>query len=182
MGTMLYVKAVSFATKAHGDQAYDGASSYTMHLAYVEDVVNRFGYGRFNDLRCAAWLHDTIEDTDVSYNDIVREFSKEIADIVYAVTDELGRNRRERAEKTHPKILASRAALILKLADRIANVEFGLHTGNRKKLEMYVKEYAEFKASLFRSEADANEMAYPYEMWKHLDLIIEKADLRGLRE
>jgi (p)ppGpp synthase/HD superfamily hydrolase len=168
--TMDYVKAVSFATQAHLGQTYNEGSSYTMHLAYVEDVVNRFNFGSIN-LRIAAWLHDTIEDTQVSYNDIKKEFNEEIAEIVFAVTDELGRNRQERHNKTYHKIQANENAQIIKLADRIANIEFGLQTGNRKKLEMYFKEYQEFKQILYNENLQ--------NMWNHLDKLIEKINLEG---
>jgi (p)ppGpp synthase/HD superfamily hydrolase len=173
--TILYVNTVSFATKIHAGQTYDMGSAYTMHLAYVEDVINRFGYGKDISLRCAAWLHDSIEDTNVSYSDIIRTLDtssevsacvKEIAELVYCVTNELGRNRKERSEKTYPKIRSNNKALVLKLADRIANVEFGLKTNNSSKTMMYLKEYKEFKNSLYSKNEDTDRL------WEHLDKIL----------
>ena len=67
-------------------------------------------------------LHDTLEDTTLSYNDIKKAFGKEVAEIVYCVTDELGRNRNERKEKTYPKIKANWKATVVKICDRIANI------------------------------------------------------------
>lgn len=144
-------RARYFAEIKHSGQTYNDEVPYTYHLDSVVEVLKRFG---FTDpvMVCAAYLHDVIEDTTGSYNDIKKRFGEEIAELVYAVTSELGRNREERNKKTYPKIAANRQAVLLKLADRIANVEYGLASGG--KTEMYTKEFQSFYDAL----ANKNDM------------------------
>jgi (p)ppGpp synthase/HD superfamily hydrolase len=113
-------KAMLVAEKVHINQSYD-IYPYIYHVEQVVDIVKKFGFDR--EIIIAATLHDVIEDGNLSYNDIKKEFGKEIAEIVYAVTDELGRNRKERKEKTYPKIRANWKATVVKICDRIANMK-----------------------------------------------------------
>tara|TARA_R110000868_G_scaffold401649_2_gene677271 strand:- start:7479 stop:7910 length:432 start_codon:yes stop_codon:yes gene_type:complete len=108
---------------------------------------------------CGA-LHDTIEDCNISYNDIKDYFGEDVAEIVYCVTDELGRNRTERKAKTLPKIASNSDAVIVKLADRIANIKHG------GKVDMYVKEYSQFRDALKQPD----KMVEP--LWDELDSIM----------
>lgn len=134
-----------FAEAAHAGQLYAEEVTYTHHLECVVEVLKRFG---FTDpvMISAGYMHDCVEDTTRSYNDIKTRFGEEVAELVYAVTNELGRNRKERNEKTYPKIRGNRGATALKLADRIANVEYSLANGGKD--DMYAKEYPGFKAAL----------------------------------
>ncbi len=155
------VKAREFAIKAHGDQKYGGLP-YVTHLADVVAVCIRFGIG--GDIRTAAWLHDLLEDTGTTLTDLyVHGFSAATCNLVVAVTNEPGKNRRERHLKTYPKIRKyGKDAVILKLADRIANMEFSLKNGAMA--GMYRKEFPEFYDALYRpNECDV--------MWEHLKSI-----------
>ena len=110
-----------------------------------KDIVTRFC--------AAAYCHDLLEDTGITYNDLKIVAGKEVADIVYDVTDELGKNRDERHKKTYPKIAKNPSAVFLKLCDRIANIEFGIFVTekcnvNAKMLSRYVYEHAEFVNAL----------------------------------
>jgi GTP pyrophosphokinase len=155
-------KARIFAINAHGDQIYGLDSPYLTHLEMVASTLRDFGYSD-DELIASAYLHDTIEDTAVSYQDIKKEFGKDIAEIVFCVTDELGRNRRERHEKTYVKTKTNEKAVILKLADRIANSTFSNKQGGDK-LDMYKKEQAYFKEILF----DGKNL----QMWIKLDELL----------
>lgn len=155
-----YKEARMVAVKAHSNQSYDEIFPYEKHLDDVVDVLKRFGFsGKFI---VAGYLHDAIEDDGISYNDINRHFNKEVAEMVYCVTDELGRNRKEKKEKTLPKTASNPDAIILKLADRIANIEHG------GKIDMYAKEYQEFKGALY-----LNTPAHGRPMWEHLDKLLQ---------
>ena len=69
----LVKNAELFAKKKHsGMIRKDGTTSYSKHL---EDVVNRLkSLGVIDrELLCAGWLHDTIEDTDTSFDDLKKE-------------------------------------------------------------------------------------------------------------
>jgi guanosine-3',5'-bis(diphosphate) 3'-pyrophosphohydrolase len=133
-----------FAIRFHGLQDYDGFP-YHKHLIDVESLVLRFSNDF--DLHIAAWLHDILEDCPVSYNDIKSKFGERVAEIVYAVTDELGRNRKERKEKTYPKIKSNNDAVLIKICDRIANIENCILTNNSM-LKAYKKEHENFVMSL----------------------------------
>jgi (p)ppGpp synthase/HD superfamily hydrolase len=88
-------------------------------------------------------LHDILEDTPLSYNDVKKEFGEKVADIVYDVTDELGKNRKERKERTYPKIRANHDAILVKICDRIANANNSKKL-NKRMFEMYKKEHRDF--------------------------------------
>lgn len=147
-----------YATVKHGDQKY-GFLPYTTHLSAVENVLRRFDVADLV-LLGAAWLHDVCEDTGTKVKEIEELFGEETASIVGAVTNEKGENRKIRAALTYPKIRANKKAVILKLADRIANVENG-----GSLVTMYKKEYEDFKRALYTK--DENE-----EMWSCLDRLL----------
>ncbi len=131
-----------FAQSAHGGQKY-GDAPYDKHLTQVRTVLTDFGYG--GALGVAAWLHDVVEDADVSKDDIVTRFGADVAELVWAVTGE-GADRKERNATAYAKIRAHPAAAILKLADRIANVEASRDVP--KKLAMYRSEWQAFRKAL----------------------------------
>jgi (p)ppGpp synthase/HD superfamily hydrolase len=164
-------EAKALAEIAHGPQRY-GDGLYSIHLAAVEQVMRRFGVTD-NDLLVAAWLHDTLEDTNLRAEEIARLFGVRVRNLVQAVTDEPGKNRRERHEKTYPKLLqAGNAAVLLKLADRIANVEQSAKETDPVKLKSYMKmyrnEYPDFQRMLRRD--DQGETAAV--MWRRLDELL----------
>jgi (p)ppGpp synthase/HD superfamily hydrolase len=155
-----YKEARMVAVKAHSNQSYDEVFPYEKHLDDVVDVLKRFGYsGKYI---VAGYLHDSPEDGAISYNDIKRHFGFDVAEMVYCVTDELGRNREEKKKKTLPKTASNPDAIILKLADRIANIEHG------GKIDMYAKEYEEFKGALFLNTPKDAKI-----MWTHLDKLLK---------
>ena len=149
------------AIKAHGSQDYDGIFPYEKHLDDVVRVLERFSITHPKYL-CAAYLHDSIEDGAVSYHKLKTHFGLEVAEMVYCVTDELGRNRVEKKIKTLPKTASNPDAVIIKLADRIANIEHG------GKIDMYAKEYEAFKSVLYTP----NIIAEP--LWSHLESLLLK--------
>ena len=160
-----YKEARMVSIQAHGNQTYDSVFPYHKHLDDVIDVIRRFGFsGKYI---VAAALHDIIEDTALSYNKVKKYFGLEVAEMVYCVTDELGRDREEKKIKTLPKTASNPDAIIIKLADRIANIEHG------GKIDMYAREYHQFKGALF-----LNTPKDGLPMWDHLDKLLKK-DLVG---
>lgn len=156
-------RAAAFAAKAHGHQEYAGGSFLENHLGRVVETLRQFG--ETDEIKlAAAWLHDTVEDTSVTVHDVRREFGDDVADLVWRLTDEQGENRHERHAKTHAKIRGSTAAVRIKLADRIANVEAALE--QRSDLYgMYRNEHVHFRADLYR-EGEWEEM------WRRLDSLL----------
>ncbi|MGW4532287.1 HD domain-containing protein [Nocardia sp. NPDC004340] len=130
-----------FARAAHGDQKYGGAP-YSVHLATVRDVLDDFGFA--GDLGVAAWLHDVLEDTAVTRVELETAFGAGVTELVWAVTG-IGGTREERNRDIYGKIAGCPSAVILKLADRIANVEASAGT---RWFAMYAAEQQAFRAHL----------------------------------
>lgn len=134
-------KAQLFAKQAHNGQFY-GKDDYYLHLESVWKIS--VDYRLRKPIQTACWLHDTLEDTNVTYRQLLDEFGFEVAELVYAVTDELGRNRKDRKKKTYQKIFEyGKDAALLKLCDRVANIHYS-NTQNKKLFSMYRKEHYEF--------------------------------------
>ncbi|TAK97630.1 MAG: bifunctional (p)ppGpp synthetase/guanosine-3',5'-bis(diphosphate) 3'-pyrophosphohydrolase [Rhodospirillaceae bacterium] len=163
--------ARAFAYVAHLGQQY-GEAPYITHLDHAVDVLHRFGVHSEleSDIFEATYLHDTLEDTKVEFQDLVNIFGLDVALLVDAVTDQLGANRKECHRKTYPRIRRAGAkALKIKLADRIANVETSVRSHNKSKLAMYKKEHREFREALMaNSHSDSIER-----MWMYLDNLLE---------
>jgi (p)ppGpp synthase/HD superfamily hydrolase len=165
--------ARSFAASAHARMAQTyGKEPYTVHLDAVVSVLRRFPTERPENqtiLEAAGYLHDVIEDCDVSSEVIRAMFGVEISTLVSAVTNEPGANRTERSSRTYPKIKKTPYATRLKLADRIANMEACIEErdrgGSSPLLNMYKKEYPAFREALFEKAADTT-------MWDHLDVLV----------
>ena len=156
-----FKEARMVSIQAHGNQTYDEIFPYYKHTDDVVDVLKRFGFsGKYI---VAGHLHDIIEDTSLSYNKVKKHFGLDVAEMVYCVTDELGRNREEKKKKTLPKTASNPSAIVLKLADRIANIEHG------GKIDMYRDEYSEFRDALFSNTPDDAII-----MWDHLETLLRK--------
>lgn len=157
-------KAFLLAEQAHHGQQY-GLYPYSYHLKQVAEVAEEIGFD--DEIVIACLLHDILEDTHLSYNDIKKEFGEDIAELVYAVTDELGRNRKERKERTYPKIKGNPKAIAVKLCDRIANVREAKISFNKsfgssdsKMYKLYKQEHLEFYDTLYDSGDDFNGYAW----------------------
>ena len=136
------IDARRFAEAAHADQRY-GEAPYVTHLSAVRAVLGDFGHG--GPLAVAAWLHDVVEDTAVTRDEVEARFGAEVAALVWAVTG-VGATRKERNASAYEKIRAHPPAAVLKLADRIANVEASRTVP--EKLEKYRAEWGAFHAHL----------------------------------
>lgn len=150
-------RIIRYAIETHQNcnNLYNGAP-YSVHLAmvamYAQKYIDCIPDEARENVLCACWLHDTIEDCRVTYNDIATIAGKEIADIVYAVTNEKGKNRFERAnDKYYEGIRATAWATFVKLCDRLANVHYSLMTGS-KMIEVYRSENTHFLKELFPRE------------------------------
>lgn len=139
----LVQEARQFSILAHKEQKY-GAYPYDIHLGHVVEVLIRNAVGFYSEedytLLAVAWLHDILEDTNTSKEQLNIRFNINIAEIVYALTDGKGNTRKEKKEEVYKKIIYNQEAIIVKLADRIANVEFSLIHGNIEKIKKYYTE------------------------------------------
>jgi guanosine-3',5'-bis(diphosphate) 3'-pyrophosphohydrolase len=146
-------KAKEYALETHAGQLY-GSHPYSFHLEAVVAIAKKLNLS--DEIIAGCWLHDTMEDCEVSFHDIKSRFGDSIAEIVYCVTDELGRNRKERKQKTYPKIAGNEDAICVKLCDRIANLNQTIVDKNSRLLSVYLSEEEEFKAKLFKKDHSAD--------------------------
>jgi|SRR5580698_1593570 guanosine-3',5'-bis(diphosphate) 3'-pyrophosphohydrolase len=121
----IVLAASAFAAHKHRDQRRKGAdaSPYINHPIAVANVLaNEAGITDATTL-AAALLHDTIEDTDTTVEELDDAFGPEIAAVVLEVTDDknLPKQDRKRLQIEHAATL-SRHAKLVKLADKICNV------------------------------------------------------------
>ena len=142
-----------FASKHHKGQWY-GSKPYMYHLKKVSDVALDCGYTDVSILM-SCLLHDVIEDTEVTYKDVKENFGEEVAEIVYCVTDELGRNRKERKSKTYKKIYDNPKAIVVKLCDRISNMyeSMGTENYNLRLIKMYLDEHESFVDGIYNEDS-----------------------------
>lgn len=165
-----YVQQVrNIAAKKHANpgefQRY-GSAPYSKHLDDVYHIGLKFIHLVEEQYRenvlCALPCHDLIEDTDMDINEIEKFSSREVAELVFLVSNERGRNRKERNFKTYPKIWNNELAIFIKLCDRIANTQNSKSTGHRM-YTVYKKEYPVFRYALKGNNF--------LEMWQELDKI-----------
>jgi (p)ppGpp synthase/HD superfamily hydrolase len=152
-------KIIAFAIEAHQrvNHLYDGRP-YSVHLSMVAHYALKYIDCIPDDLAQnvidACWLHDTIEDCRLTYNDIKEVAGCEVAEIVYAVTNEKGKNRKERSnDKYYTAIRQTAWAKYVKLCDRLANVKYSKET-NSKMFSVYKEENEDFLKELFPAESE----------------------------
>lgn len=163
------------------NHAYDRIRPYGFHLDMVVNWVRKYIGEVCRDERdvlpifFAAFYHDSIEDARLTYNDVMKVaeqlMDKEQAflatEIVYALTNEKGRNRAERAnEKYYAGIRDVPYAPFVKLADRLANTSYAFSKGTADSLRMskvYREELPGFLAAL-KVETDDKRFHLPETM------------------
>jgi guanosine-3',5'-bis(diphosphate) 3'-pyrophosphohydrolase len=118
-------EALQFAAHKHRDQRRKDpeASPYINHPIALANILWVGGGVDDPAVICAALLHDTVEDTETTEEELVESFGPRIASIVMEVTDDkdLPKARRKELQVEHAPHL-SREAKLVKLADKISNV------------------------------------------------------------
>ena len=121
----LLFNVLAFAAHKHRAQRRKDkdASPYINHPIALADVLANEGGVDDPVVLCAAVLHDTIEDTETTCEELQQRFGKEIADVVMEVTDDKNLDKAERKalQVAHAHKLSQRARLV-KLADKISNL------------------------------------------------------------
>jgi (p)ppGpp synthase/HD superfamily hydrolase len=118
-------RATDYAARQHIAQRRKGerAEPYINHLIEVAALLAEATDGGDVVLLMGGLLHDTLEDTDATYEDLVQRFGPDVAALVAEVTDDKSLPKEERKrlqiEKTAGK---SRRAKLLKLADKTSNL------------------------------------------------------------
>src|SRR3954454_22339086 len=121
----LLLKALAFAAHKHRDQRRKDAqaSPYINHPIALADVLVNEGGVTDHEVLFAALLHDTVEDTATTHEELVDAFGSRIARIVAEVTDDkdLPKEERKRLQIEHAPHI-SREAKLVKLADKLCNL------------------------------------------------------------
>ena len=122
----IIIKATEFAADKHRGQTRKDATGtpYINHPIAVAHLLSDFAGVDDIKVIAAALLHDTVEDTDTTVDDIDEEFGREVRDIVIEVTDDksLPSARRKQLQIEHAAGL-SHGARLVKLADKICNLQ-----------------------------------------------------------
>lgn len=125
-------KAYNFAEIKHyaTGKLYNG-KRYIVHPAKVAEILGNFVFHDEN-LRAAGLLHDTLEDTNTTYEELVSEFNEDIANLVREVTKDENGDFPIKTER----------GLILKCADRLANIISLPAVKDDKRREKLFKKYS----------------------------------------
>lgn len=119
------LEAASWAAKKHSGQKRKGKEGepYINHPLEVANLLASIGGIDDVNVLTAALLHDVVEDTATSPEELSRRFGKTVADIVLEVTDDksLPKQERKRLQVEHAPNLSTGAKLV-KLADKISNI------------------------------------------------------------
>lgn len=130
---------------------------YEIHLQLAAETAEKFIHlipeADRDNVIASCWVHDTIEDCRQTYNDVKAATNETVAEIAFALTNEKGKTRKERAnDKYYEGIRNTPFAVFAKLCDRIANVKYSADNRNLKKLEMYEKENPAFEEKIWDSQ------------------------------
>lgn len=119
------LSAARFAAEKHAQQKRKGenAEPYFNHLLEVAELIAVSSRDLDVELMMAAFLHDTVEDTGITLQELEQRFGKDVAALVAEVTDDksLPKETRKQLQVQHTPGKSPRAQT-LKLADKISNL------------------------------------------------------------
>ena len=125
MSNQLILKAAHFAAKKHRDQRRkdEDASPYINHPISVAKIISEIGNVENPEVLVAALLHDTLEDTETTVEELIDNFGQRVCSLVQEVTDDkpLPRLQRKQRQIDHANEI-SEGAVLIKLGDKISNV------------------------------------------------------------
>ena len=151
---VLLTRAADYAARQHIAQRRKGerAEPYINHLTEVAALLAEATGGTDATLLAGGLLHDTLEDTDSTYEDLAERFGPEVAALVAEVTDDksLPKDERKRLqiEKTAGK---SRRAKLLKIADKTSNLRSMVNSPPAGWTEARLRDYVVWAEQVVRS-------------------------------
>jgi (p)ppGpp synthase/HD superfamily hydrolase len=124
-GLRLVSEAADLAARRHSGMQRKGRGNepYINHLAEVANLLSMATEGTDAELVAAGWLHDTIEDTPTTEQELAEKFGERVATLVAEVTDDMSLpkdQRRQRQIADAPN--KSPGAKLIKIADKISNI------------------------------------------------------------
>lgn len=144
----------AYATECHNETNHTYAGRpYEVHLEMVYTIaknnIHLLPKEKAEVALAACWTHDVIEDCRQTYNDVRKRCGFDVAEITFALTNEKGKTRKDRAnEKYYTGIRGNVSAHFVKLCDRLANIQFSYDT-NSTMLSVYQKEHEDFKRQMY---------------------------------
>lgn len=148
------MRAADYAARQHMAQRRKGerAEPYINHLTEVAALLAEATEGSDPLLVIGGLLHDTLEDTDATYEDLAQQFGGELAALVAEVTDDKSLPKEERKrlqiEKTAGK---SRRAKLLKIADKTSNLRSLVQSPPRGWTDERLRDYVVWAEAVVRS-------------------------------
>jgi len=121
----LVSEAAELAARRHNGMARKGRGSepYINHLAEVANLLSAATDGADAELVAAGWLHDAIEDTETTREELAQKFSERIASLVVECTDDMSLPK---AERRRLQVVnaphKSPGAKLIKIADKVSNI------------------------------------------------------------
>jgi (p)ppGpp synthase/HD superfamily hydrolase len=143
----LISEAADLAARRHNGMARKGRGNepYINHLAEVANLLATATDGADAELVAAGWLHDTIEDTDTTREELAQRFSERIASLVTECTDDMSLPKAERRRLQvldAPK--KSDGAKLIKIADKISNTGARIQTDPNAEERQDLADYIEW--------------------------------------
>ena len=134
-------KAWKFAIEKHKNQKDDlGKDYFDTHLKIVYEILKKLTQD--TDILSAGVLHDILEDTDTTYEELVKRFGENIANFVNELTHE---GQKDEKGFYFPR-LKSREAIMIKFADRLSNIS-RMENWNEKRQEQYLRKSKFWKSN-----------------------------------
>jgi (p)ppGpp synthase/HD superfamily hydrolase len=153
-------RAADYAARQHAQQRRKGelAEPYINHLTEVVRLLADGTGGNDIVLLMGGMLHDTIEDTDATREDLERLFGAEVAALVAEVTDDKSLKKEERKRLQIEKTpLKSRRAKLLKLADKTSNLRDLVRSPPKRWTEERLRDYVDWAWQVTQSCRGLNE-------------------------
>lgn len=143
-----YIEVLEFAAIAHAEQKTPKGLPYLTHITFVAmEVINACEKSKLDEKKAdlaisCALLHDVIEDTNITYDELYVKFGEDIANGVEALTkDKRLISKQEQIRDSIEKLLTQPYEVqMVKLADRITNLSIPPKHWDNEKIKAYQKE------------------------------------------
>jgi (p)ppGpp synthase/HD superfamily hydrolase len=143
-----YIEVLNFAALAHGEQKTPKGLPYLAHITCVTmEVINACEKSSLDETKAnlaisCALLHDVIEDTNITYDELYMKFGEDVANGVESLTKDLTLNSKQAQMKDSIERLLTQPyeVQMVKLADRITNLQVPPEHWGHEKIKNYQKE------------------------------------------